>query len=897
MKKLSILALALSILAASCTKEVGEMGSGRAKAGEIRVSAMVNGITKATTDGAVTTFENGDQLSLYVWTGDNKAVPGERWIDGEVNTFNAETGKWEPKDMMLWKNTADAHYFLGVYPARTITNFTADPFSVNLNPAAKNDVNDLLVATILGEGVKASGNPVPLTMDHLMAKLNISIRFRDQWGGIPDNVTVSVKTAVTGTVDYISKTITPGNDVVEQPVVLVGTDLGDPVAHYASHIIPQTGVTEVIIRVNGTKYIYTHPDDIPFVKGHVTTLPLIVGKDAIVLADEGITVEGWTAGELPEGLGGDAVYVPNATDLATIKENHIASDGETLSGTLDVEHYPVKISIADGATVTLDGVSILGVNDENYKWAGITCEGDATIILKEGSVNSVMGFYLDAPGIFIPKGKTLIIKGEGSLTASTYIADPSDIDTYGYGAGIGGGKDVSCGNIEIQGGNIEANGGVNAAGIGTGGIENENSTNCGTIKISGGSVVATSKYLGAGIGCGYSGICDIITISGGTVEATGGYSGPGIGSTVGDSQCGDITISGGTVTATTSNSAPGIGSSIEPSVCGNIIISGGTVTAIGKGYSPGIGAGGSWFKGGSCGNITITSGVTKVTAIKGVSSDPSDPPTPNSIGSGLNATSCGTVTIGGVVGAITDSPYVYPISYPVALSEVITSGYVGSVITSDGNVYKKVSDATAANKTAVAVIAYVGTAGSVDASSDTYKGLAIAMSNAVASSAKWSTESNKYKCLSNQAADITAALGDMNGISNTSTLIAAGHSSHGHAAATAAASNNDTAAPTGTSGWFLPSLGQWNLIVQGLASKKAGAPVTVDLTESENNTYKAANLNSVITAAGGNELNSDSQWSSTEKDDGNAWRIRFNNGNAEAYKKDGNIRVRSVFAF
>ena len=886
MKKLSILALALSVLAASCTKEVDEMGSGRGKAGEIRVSAMVNGITKATTDGAVTTFENGDQLSLYVWTGDNTAVPADPWINGEVNTYNSETKKWDPANLMLWQNGTDPHYFLGVYPARAITNFTADPFE----QTASYEASDLLVGTILGDGVVATTDPIPLVMDHLMAKLKVTLTLRNQWSGDPE-VHVYVKAAYTGTVDYLSKTITPGNDITT-----FGFDgLGE--GFQSTLIIPQEGVTEITVTVNGTKYVYTHPTSIPLTKGHVTTLPLIVGKDAIVLADEGITVEGWTAGELPEGLGGDAVYVPNATDLATIKENHIASDGETLSGTLDVEHYPVKISIADGATVTLDGVSILGVNDENYKWAGITCEGDATIILKEGSVNSVMGFYLDAPGIFIPKGKTLIIKGEGSLTASTYIADPSDIDTYGYGAGIGGGKDVSCGNIEIQGGNIEANGGVNAAGIGTGGIENENSTNCGTIKISGGSVVATSKYQGAGIGCGYSGICDIITISGGTVEATGGYSGPGIGSTVGDSQCGDITISGGTVTATTSNSAPGIGSSIEPSVCGNIIISGGTVTAIGKGYSPGIGAGGSWFKGGSCGNITITSGVTKVTAIKGVSSDPSDPPTPNSIGSGLNATSCGTVTIGGVVGAITDSPYVYPISYPVALSEVITSGYVGSVITSDGNVYKKVSDATAANKTAVAVIAYVGTAGSVDASSDTYKGLAIAMSNAVASSAKWSTESNKYKCLSNQAADITAALGDMNGISNTSTLIAAGHSSHGHAAATAAASNNDTAAPTGTSGWFLPSLGQWNLIVQGLASKKAGAPVTVDLTESENNTYKAANLNSVITAAGGNELNSDSQWSSTEKDDGNAWRIRFNNGNAEAYKKDGNIRVRSVFAF
>ena len=880
MKKLSILALALSVLAVSCNKEAGKGDPGGA-AGEIRVSATVNGITKATTDGAVTTFVNGDKLSLYVWTGDHTAVPADPWINGEVNTYNSETKLWEPKDLMKWKNLTDAHYFLGVYPARAITSFTADSYQ----QTGSYEKDDLLVATILGEGVKASVAPVPLNMDHLMAKLNVTLRFRDQWGGIPDEVTVSVKAAATGTVDYLSKTITPGNDIV---------DLSFPYGAGENHsalIIPQESVKEVAILVNGSKFIYTHPTSIPLTKGHVTTLPLVVGKDAIVLADEGITFEGWTAGELPEGLGGDAVVAPKVTDLATIKADYVASDKETLYGTLDAN---VKISIADGATVTLDGLTINGVNDANYKWAGITCEGDATIILKEGSTNTVMGFYLDAPGIFIPEGKTLVIKGEGSLTASTYIKDPSDIDTYGYGAGIGGGKDVSCGNIEIQGGNIVANGGMFAAGIGTGGIENENSTNCGTIKISGGSVVATSKYFGAGIGCGYSGICDIITISGGTVEATGGYAGPGIGSTVGDSKCGDITISGGTVTATTSNSAPGIGSSIEPSVCGNITISGGTVTAIGEGYSPGIGAGGSWFKGGSCGNITITSGVTKVTAIKGVSSDdPLDPPTPNSIGAGLNATSCGTVTIGGVVGAITESPYVYPLPYPIDLSEV-TSAYVGSVISAkSAKVYKTVADAEADGENPVAIIAYVGAAGSVESSSSSYKGLAIALSNVAGDMCTWADENDGIDdCLPDfQTGVITTALGFINGKTCTETLNDPYHTDHNHVAASLAKENNDTPHPDAASDWFLPSMGQWNLIVKGLAGKAD------NLTDSGNNNYKYSNLNSVITAAGGTGFLGGDYWSSTENMATLAWTFDSNYGCVSYTNKGNDSYARSAFAF
>ena len=51
------------------------------------------------------------------------------------------------------------------------------------------------------------------------------------------------------------------------------------------------------------------------------------------------------------------------------------------------------------------------------------------------------------------------------------------------------------------------------------------------------------------------------------------------------------------------------------------------------------------------------------------------------------------------------------LTYPIALSAV-TADYLGSVVTTDGNVYATVADATAASKTAVAMIAYVdGTSG------------------------------------------------------------------------------------------------------------------------------------------------------------------------------------------
>ena len=219
-------------------------------------------------------------------------------------------------------------------------------------------------------------------------------------------------------------------------------------------------------------------------------------------------------------------------------------------------------------------------------------------------------------------------------------------------------------------------------------------------------------------------------------------------------------------------------------------------------------------------------------------------------------------------------------------------------MTSDGNVYATVAAASAASKTAVAVIAYVGSAGSVDASNASYKGLAIALSDANGGSdCQWAEEF--ANCLSSsQTSDITIALGFKNGISCTSTLTAAGHSSHNHTAATAAVSNNGTTAPTGTSGWFMPSMGQWNLIVQGLATKKAGTAVTTDLGEDiENDTYKADNLNSVITNAGGTGFRKDSYWASTEENLVRAWAMDFWNGNATNYAKSVNNYVRSIIAF
>ena len=267
------------------------------------------------------------------------------------------------------------------------------------------------------------------------------------------------------------------------------------------------------------------------------TIEATVGEDTYVYTQNGVILEHGNYYQSTVTMTKKA----GGVDLSKLTADYEAQDGDVLTGTLAGNY---KISIADGATVTLDGVTINGYNSSDYKWAGITCEGDAIIILKDGSENTVKGFYDDYPGITCPVENTLTIKGEtlgtGSLTASS----------NGYGAGIGGGFSISCGNIDIQGGVITATGVYNSPGIGAGQGASIGPSTCGTITISGGTVTAIGGTNSAGIGSGYASsnpsTCDAITISGGTVTATAGENAPAaIGKgeeDEGESTCASVTL-------------------------------------------------------------------------------------------------------------------------------------------------------------------------------------------------------------------------------------------------------------------------------------------------------------------------------------------------------------------
>ena len=254
-----------------------------------------------------------------------------------------------------------------------------------------------------------------------------------------------------------------------------------------------------------------------------------------------------------------------------------ATDGMTITGTLTVNS--VKVSIADGANLTLQDATINGQSFSSYNYAGLNLLGSANITLVG---TSTMSGGNEKAGIYAPEGGTLTISGDGTINA-----------TGGeYAAGIGSNYLGSSGDIVITNGSatINATGGYAGAGIGSG---YKAASECGNIEITDsftGTVNATGHYGSPGIGSGNRSDCVNITISGGTINATGedggapGNGAPGIGSGI-DGSCGIININDGVtlVTAVKGNSAPcciGKGSS---ATCGTINI-GGTV------YSDGVDA-------------------------------------------------------------------------------------------------------------------------------------------------------------------------------------------------------------------------------------------------------------------------------------------------------------------
>lgn len=245
--------------------------------------------------------------------------------------------------------------------------------------------------------------------------------------------------------------------------------------------------------------------------------------------------------------------------------------------------------------------------------------------------------------------------------------------------------------------------------------------------------------------------------------------------------------------------------------------------------------------------------------------------------------------------------FAYPLN---ALSlSVVNTDQIGWVVTSDGLVYPSWHSAAQAGKTAVAMIAYVGTAGSADTSNGTYRGLAMAISDANIldnSNPYWfGLPSDDITALTNCSL-LSDAYNNMSGINNTTALTT--QYSSGYAANSVV--NYSVSTPTGTSGWFLPSAGQWIRMLNSFGANISSSS-TWGFYPSQGNLTAYNNFKNALLNAGDNYLLYDATGiynfcTSSEYNTANVVRIIFYpvDGVSVSYGRKDRIRKnRPVFAF
>lgn len=258
----------------------------------INIDAQLSPVTKTTVaaDGTMS-FTSGDAISVYAWTGSATAAPtsaSDFAVAGSTNTYDGS--KWTASPQMLWKNLTTPHFFLAVYPSRDI--LTDKTFTLDVN---NQDKCDIMSATNFGTnnaGIVATETAIPLVFNHLMAKLQVNLQFRNQWGEAgPTSVSTSVNTHTTAEINFLTNEINATGATSDIALPSVATTVEGYAKSYESILIPVTDLKTITISIDGHDYTYTHDNNIQFQSGKTTIVNLVVGRNEITLGN--LSIKGW----------------------------------------------------------------------------------------------------------------------------------------------------------------------------------------------------------------------------------------------------------------------------------------------------------------------------------------------------------------------------------------------------------------------------------------------------------------------------------------------------------------------------------------------------------------------------------------------------------------------------
>ena len=297
-KKTYLFALmAMAMTWSGCSDSEDVMGGEKSQI--ITVSTSIGNMSRVATDAnGSQTFEEGDEISVYAWMGEANVAPKTEAlvVNNSINKLTG--GKWVATPQMRWKNNTDPHYFIGIYPATTVTDLTAGAYTFDVTDQEK---SDLLVA-VNNQGLtfqKDAQNAVQLHFSHVMAKVVVNLTYKSQWSAVPtvEKLTMA-KVAQEASVNYLTKKVTAGTEKVAD-LTLPASKANEK---YVSVLIPQNGVQIVSVTIDGKDFVYDNGTPFSFESGKTTIINLSVGREEITLDD--VKISDWAEGDT---FGGEAL--------------------------------------------------------------------------------------------------------------------------------------------------------------------------------------------------------------------------------------------------------------------------------------------------------------------------------------------------------------------------------------------------------------------------------------------------------------------------------------------------------------------------------------------------------------------------------------------------------------
>ena len=379
--------IALAVLAlgmAACTQEEDFTPQGNQKDSPLTIALA--GVAEQTTRATINNdYLEGGSIGVFVTsTTDNDRYSGNniKW------TYGNDGWKLEDATVVLFENNGEKQQIAAYYPYNENLG-TGNVYSISLPEAYSEDYEDF--DYLYGQYDPLSSNPATIALNHLMAKVTVSIQATGtEIGG--DNV----KSISLMNVPRSASWTVPTNDLgdlgtANQVITLYANDTDDDevVDNYVGYALPDAATT-LGIRVtmnSGRSFAAQAPITGGLASGNHYLISMKLGKDAVTIGN--ITIGDWgTPDSNPTGSEATEIFINSTVSGVTATIDIVSSAAEgvqtaisellatnpsvttlTVNGTLN----EVQQSALAAALANFNGTLIMDVTDATDAIENLGC--------------------------------------------------------------------------------------------------------------------------------------------------------------------------------------------------------------------------------------------------------------------------------------------------------------------------------------------------------------------------------------------------------------------------------------------------------------------------------------------------------------------------------------------